>query len=341
MSELPPRIEVAIIGGGFAGCAAAWALRRRGVDAIVLEREDVLGRFASGRGAGLGRQLAEDDATTALTVRGAAVLRDQIAGAWTPTGGILTFDEPARVDAYLARAERHGIAVEVITRVRVLAQWPELDHLPIASALAIESDGVIDIRALLAFYAASAHVVLGAGVESIEAGGAGARVVTARGTIEARFVVDASGAWGGALTGDPPLDALKRHLFVLEAAPRSGAPYLWHLGSEELYLRAEGAGILASACDAVAGVACDAATDPEGEHGLRSLLQRVAPHHLAHARIARQWACQRSFTPDRQMLLGRDPGRPWLFWALGLGGHGATASPAVGEVVAAAVVAAL
>jgi glycine/D-amino acid oxidase-like deaminating enzyme len=39
------------------------------------------------------------------------------------------------------------------------------------------------------------------------------------------------------------------------------------------------------------------------------------------------------------MRLGRDPARPWLVWAAALGGHGATASPAVGEVVAEAVLA--
>jgi glycine/D-amino acid oxidase-like deaminating enzyme len=41
------------------------------------------------------------------------------------------------------------------------------------------------------------------------------------------------------------------------------------------------------------------------------------------------------------MRLGVDPNRPWLVWAAGLGGHGATAAPAVGERVANAVVEAL
>jgi glycine/D-amino acid oxidase-like deaminating enzyme len=340
VSELPLQIDVAIIGGGFAGCATAWALRRRGVDAVVLERETVLGRFSSGRGAGLGRQLAEDDTTTALTIRGATLLRSELAAAWSPTGGILTFDEPARVNAYIARAERHGLDAAVIERGAVLAHWPELQRLPIAAGLAIPTDGVIDIRALLALYAAEARIVLGAGVERIEPGGAGARVVTGRGPIEARIVVEASGAWAGAITGDPPLDSFARHLFVLEAQPHAGAPYLWHLGNEELYVRPDGERILTSACDATFGPPCDAQANPEGERGLRAVLAKTAPG-LARAKIERQWACQRSFTPDRQMRLGRDPRRPWLVWAVGLGGHGATASPAVGEVTAAAVIAGL
>jgi glycine/D-amino acid oxidase-like deaminating enzyme len=62
---------------------------------------------------------------------------------------------------------------------------------------------------------------------------------------------------------------------------------------------------------------------------------------LAGVPITRRWACQRAYTEDRKMRLGRDPNRPWLVWAAGLGGHGATAAPAVGERVASAVVEAL
>ena len=62
---------------------------------------------------------------------------------------------------------------------------------------------------------------------------------------------------------------------------------------------------------------------------------------IAGVPITRRWACQRAYTEDRKMRLGRDPNRPWLVWAAGLGGHGATAAPAVGERVAAAVVEAL
>jgi glycine/D-amino acid oxidase-like deaminating enzyme len=41
------------------------------------------------------------------------------------------------------------------------------------------------------------------------------------------------------------------------------------------------------------------------------------------------------------MRLGRDESRPWLVHAVGLGGHGATASAAVGETVAASLMSSL
>ncbi len=336
MEQLPASVDVAIIGGGLAGLATAWALGRRGVRALVLEREARLGRFASGRGAGLGRQLAEDDETSALTIHGAAMLRGPFAAAWRPTGGILTFDDAAAAQAYLARADRLSVGCEVIDPHAVRARWPALDALRIASALWVPTDGVIDVRALLASFAAHAHIVLGTGVERVEAHGAGARVTTTRGVIQARIVVDAAGAWAGAATSDPPLDVYKRHLYVLEASSPEDGPYLWHLGTHEVYLRSEHGGTLASPCDETAEAAGDAMPDPSGVARLRARLE-AASRPWADIPIVRQWACQRTFTPDRQMRLGRDPGRPWLVWAAGLGGHGATAAPAVGEAVSAAV----
>jgi glycine/D-amino acid oxidase-like deaminating enzyme len=336
VSELPASVDVAIIGGGFAGLATAWALGRRGVQSIVLEREATLGKFASGRGAGLGRQLAEDDATTALTIRGAAMLRTDLSPAWTPTGGVLGFDDAVVAEAYGARAARHGIAARVLDRDAVLGYWNALDGLTTTAGLFVESDGVIDVKVLLQLYASSARVEVACAVSHVEPGGIGAQVMTTRGTIAARLVVDASGAWAGALTGDAPLDIFKRHLFVLEATAPTNAPWIWHLGRQELYARTDGDGVLVSVCDASRELPGDAQPDEIGASALRAILGRAAPEWDGRP-LKRAWACQRSFTQDRLMRIGRDPNRPWLVWAVGLGGHGATASAAVGESVADAI----
>lgn len=335
MPELPARVDVAIVGAGFAGLATARALHRRGVTgAIVLEREVELGRFASGRSAGLGRQLAEDDATTALTVRGAQLLREL--PVWRPTGGLLTFDDAAAADAYVARAARFAVPVEVFDRAAALARWPQLAELRVVRALWIGSDGVIDVQAHLRQLASGLRVALATRVTAVEQG----RIATARGAIEARVIVDASGAWAGAMTGDEPLLSYKRHVFVLEAKVAPDGPWLWHLGNGELYLRGDAGGVLVSPCDASRSEPGHQEPDLVGEEYLRKRLDDVAPE-LAGAFIRRRWACQRAFAPDRKMRLGRDPQRPWLVWAAALGGHGATASLAVGEKVADAVLEAL
>jgi D-arginine dehydrogenase len=331
VSDLPATIDVAIAGGGFAGMATAWALQRRGVAAVVLEREAAVGRFASGRSAGLGRQLAEDDATSVLTIRGAEVLRRELAGAWQPCGGILSFDDPGLADDYAARAARLGVGVERLDRAGVAARWPGAAALPIAAGLHVPSDGVIDVGALLAAFARDVAVVCGAGIERLAPATHGVELTTTRGRLRAHIVVDATGAWAGELTGDPPLEAFKRHVYVLEAAAPAGAPFLWHLGADEIYLRADAGGLLVSPCDAAVTAPADQQPDAAGEAMLRA---RLAASPWSDTPVARRWACQRAFTPDRAMRLGRDPARPWLVWAAGLGGHGATASAAVGEIVA-------
>ncbi|MEO8703200.1 MAG: FAD-dependent oxidoreductase [Kofleriaceae bacterium] len=327
-------VEVAIIGGGFAGCATAWALAARGVSAVVLEREPDLGRQASGRGAGLGRQLAEDDATSALVIRGAALLRERFADAWSATGGILSFDDPQQAQTYISRARRLAVAHQVIDRARVVARWPILAEVPIAAAVLVERDGVIDIRRLLAGYARDLDIVH-AEVTAIAEG----RLETTRGSVTAKVVVDAAGAWSGIVAGDPPLESLKRHLFVVESplAPGASAPFVWHLGGGELYVRADAGGTLASPCDAEPTEPIDQVASPDADARLHARFGAA----FADAAITRRWACQRAFTADRQMRIGRDPRRPWLVWAAGLGGHGATASAAVGELAATAVIEAL
>ena len=329
--------DVAIIGAGFAGCATAWWLGRRGVRAIVLEREPMLGRYASGRSAGLGRQLVEDDATTALTVRGANLLRAHIAHAWRETGGILSFDDAGQLATYVARAAQFAVPVEKLDRAAVLARWPAMTGLPVAGGLLVPSDGVIDVRALLDELSRPLAIRTNVRVDAVEPTKAGVRLVTSGGPIEARIVVDAAGAWAGTATGGATFAVLKRQVFVLEAEPPSG-PFLWHVGKGEVYARADGRAVLVSACEEIPEPAGDSqVTD---EPAMRARVGAAAPA-LGPLRIVNSWACQRTFAPDRQMRLGRDPERPWLVWAAGLGGHGATAAVAVGERVAAAVLGAV
>lgn len=339
VSVLPTNAQVVIIGAGFAGAATAWALRRRGIsDVIVVEREPQIGRFASGRSAGLGRQLADDDDTSALTVAGARLLREL--APWTPTGGLLGFEDADTAEEYVQRAQRLGVAVEPHSASAIAARWPALRNLRVDRALWVPSDGTIDVAALLQSFTAGVRVITANPVREVTPGARGATVITAHGAVEARVVVDASGAWAGEMTGGPALSAYKRHVFVLEAQVDAAMPWLWHLGTGEVYFRVDGEAVLASPCDASPCQPGHQDPDAAGEAQLRQRLATVAPD-LADRPFIRGWACQRAFTDDRRMNIGRDRARPWLVWAAGLGGHGATAAPAVGERAADAVVEAL
>lgn len=317
--------DVVIVGAGFAGAATAWTLRERGIRAVVLEREASVGVHASGRGAGLGRVLAEDDDTSRLTIRGAQLLRERFASHWKPTGGFLTFDREEAASEYRARASRFEVGYEMVGRDAIRKHWSV--EVAMAAAMFVPRDGVIDNGGLLRAYAG--EVELGTAVQRISASARGAVVETNHGAIEARCVVDGSGAWAGSWTQDPPLETFKRHLFVVEMIAATDAPYLWHVGDSERYLRPHTDGVLACPCDAerVEPMLQEPSSDADARCEAR----------LPGSVIVKRWACQRAFAPDRKMRIGRDPARRWLVWAAALGGHGATASAAVGERAAAAV----
>jgi D-arginine dehydrogenase len=358
VDPLPQRAEIAIVGGGLAGAATAWWLARRDVpDVVVLEREDLLGMHASGRNAGMCRQIADDDRWTALCARGARFLRRPPEGfARRPvlamTGSLLLADDAATLDALAARARDHEIEHRHLDPAAIAALVPAAAGLPTAGAIHTLTDGIIDTTTLLHGFAggarrAGARLVIGAEVLDLHERGGAVEVVTARGTLQARLVVCAAGAWAGPVAAragarDVDFSPIKRHLSFLAQdrdGPAVGDPFVWRVGPAEVYVRNGDDGLIASACDGVRSAPGDLAVDPQAIERLAGRL--AAAPRLATRTITATWACQRTFSPEGHPRLGRDRELPWLFWAAGLGGHGATASAAAGEDAAAALIRAL
>jgi D-arginine dehydrogenase len=63
---------------------------------------------------------------------------------------------------------------------------------------------------------------------------------------------------------------------------------------------------------------------------LAERLSTLAPR-LATATVRRYWAGLRTFAPDRNLVVGRDPRVLGLSWLAGLGGHGMTLAVAAAE----------
>ncbi len=348
----PERAQVAIVGGGLAGLATAWALAERGIgDVVVLERGPALAAQASGRNAAMCRALAEDDAWTELTATGAALLRSPPPSLATgplvdDRGAALLTRSPATRAALVARATRHRIRCHPLDLAR-LARWPDL-AITADDGLWFPDDGVIDLAGLVAAMAAAARragarVWLDADVEAVrptERGGV--ELITSAGVVVAAAVVNAAGAWAGELAvragvDDPGYQARRRHVFALAADPSTAdAPIVWDVDEREWYVRPAGAELWASACDSQPAAPGDVAPVTTAFAELRDRL----PPGLATAALRRTWACQRTFSPGGAPVIARDPARPWLCWVAGLGGHGVTASLAVGRRAAEVVVAA-
>jgi len=347
--RLPASASVVIVGAGFAGAATAWALARRGgTDGLVLEKEEVPGFHASGRNAGILRQVESDPVLRRLALQGVALIARLDGGRgelWRRTGAVYVGGEASSARfAGLARALREeGAEAEVLTRDAALSRWPALGACRFATALLAPGDGVADVHALLTRFLAAAQPSFAVRtscpvLDLRPAGHAGLVVVTTAGEIRAPLVIDASGAWAGRL-GRPheplALQPLRRHLLVSEEDGGFAAdhPVVWDLDAG-YYLRREGEGLLLSPCDESPQAPGEAVPSPEAASWLAEKLALQAPR-LGDLGIRRSWACLRTFAPDRRPFIGWDPQLAGLFHVSGLGGFGVSTSAAVGELAAA------
>jgi D-arginine dehydrogenase len=348
MKPVPPNTACVIVGAGFAGAATAWALSRRGHNGVILEREFSFGVHASGRNAALSKLSESDPLISSLAWRTTGhvrTLEESPSEILRSTGG-LTLCEQVHVDELEAiRATLHsqGIACELLTASTARSRFTFLRDIHFDAALWCREEGVVDIHELLSRYLAIARragFTLATNCEAQELILNGGRVVgvrTSQGEILADTVIDASGAWAGRLgrASTPlPLQPRRRHLFVSGQLDLVGArdPFVW-FENPALYFRAEGDGLLISPCDETPYTPCIPPTDPAATDLLAEKLARFAPF-LDNLSIRRQWACLRTFAPDRRPLIGPDPGLPGLFHVSGLGGFGMMTSAAVGELAA-------
>ncbi|MBI2828441.1 MAG: FAD-binding oxidoreductase [Acidobacteria bacterium] len=352
MNPLPDRTRVIIIGAGFAGAAAAWALGQTDLGpGIIVEREPTPGVHASGRNAALVRVVETDPVMRTLALRSVAHIR-RLAdghGELIRSTGSLTLagrGNLRRLEAAHAALRQARIASELLPLRDARQRFAFLERMQFEAALWCPADGIADIHALLMTYLEQAkaknfelHAGCGADRLLIE----GSRVVgVAIGDAEIRadVVVDATGAWAGLLTRERsplPLQPFRRHLYVSGPLTYVGRswPYVW-LMDGEAYLRPEGDGLLLSPCDETPWPPGAPPTDPTTAILLAEKLSRCAPG-LADLTLRQSWACLRTFAPDRRPVIGPDPVLQGLYHVSGLGGSGMTASAAIGELVAAAI----
>jgi D-arginine dehydrogenase len=336
-----------VIGGGFAGASVAAALGRAGVSGLLLEREPLPGTYASGRNAGIARQIEAHPTLARLAIEGVRRLRAKTVDGrpvLRETGGLyLLHGDSDGAARWQAPMGQHGVPCELMPASHARQRFPFLRQFNFDYALFSPTDGVVDIHALLSGLLADAkasefEVITGCGADSLMLEeGTVCGVRTPRGNVKARLVVDATGAWAGRLgrEAEPlPLRALRRHLFVssdCELLPHD-APTVWDL-DVGYYLRPEGAGLLLCPCDETEHPPGEPAVDPAAQDLLVEKLLQHAPG-LAGVSLRRNWACLRTFASDRLPVIGWDPQIRGLFHVSGLGGFGMTTSLATGDLAA-------
>ena len=343
--------SIAIVGGGIAGAAAAFFLTRKGArDIVILERDRTAGAHSTGRNAAILRTLISDPVLRAVARESAEFYRK-------PPEGFCTHPILDAVGLYLASREEdsHQLLSCLGNGRDKNAPWrahpaPLYEQVPLlASGLTAvlyqPDEGVLDVHAILQSFLQGAcreGAQLRTSCEAMRLCVRNAKVEgldTSAGFLAADHVLIAGGGWAADLAMDAgyplPLVPYRRHLLVTEPLWQVDRrwPVVWILG-DEFYFRPESGGLLMCGCDSVP-VSPDQGeiTDPAEVERIAMKAAQWLPA-LADVRIARVWAGMRTSAPDQRFVIGPDPRLSGLYWAAGLGGHGITCAPLVGELAA-------
>ena len=354
--------DVVIIGGGVVGSSIAWHLREHGFTGrvLVVERDRSYERASSFLAMGGIRQ----QFCTAVTVQmvqhsvrfwkqfdarmGTAEARPR---AWFRQRGYLFLADAAAAPSLLRRYElerRAGAVVQMLSPDEVRRLVPDAWLDDIVFAILGGEDGYADPREVLRGFrrAAAARVdFVEDAVTSIAAGGRVTGVGLASGArVDAPVVVNAAGAWAGAvarLAGlDVPVQPMRQMLF------RCTLPRYWpyrfpmlidpggvHWRHEDP-VDADGPDRLIAAFtkwDEPIGEQFEPDQSRWSREFHPAMTRRVPS--LAAVTDVCGWSGLYEMTPDHNPVFGEHPALGGLIFANGFSGHGLMMSPATGVIV--------
>lgn len=344
------RTDVVVIGGGIAGASAALHLRQRGIGVLLLERDRV-GQRASGINFGGVRQQGRALAELPLARRSRAIwnrLQELIGtdGEFTAGGHLRLARREEDIEiirSWNAAAAEFGLTLEFLGRNALAERFPWLGPAALAGSLCAE-DGQANPRLVAPAFA---HAAQRAGADlrevaeatEIEHEADGFRLLTRSGLeIQARALVNAAGAWAGAIAArfrEPvPIRPEVPQVMVTEPVPHRIAPALGVIGGD-LYLRQVARG------NVIFGGGEGRANDdwtlsrPLPDVALKAARTAIGiVPFLGQLRIIRMWTGVDGDTPDGSPVVGPSRTTPGLFHAFGFCGHGFQLGVGAGAVLA-------
>ncbi len=363
MSDLPARARVVIVGGGIVGCSVAYHLAKLGWRDVVLLEKNALTSGTTWHAAGLVGQLRSTYNLTQLAKYSTDLFQTLAAETGQETGfrqngSISLATNAARMEelrrgASMARC--CGLEVEEISVAEAVNRWPMMSPEGIVGAVFLPRDGQtspVDTTFALAKGAKNggARIFENTAVTGISTkAGRVTGVATARGEIEAEYVVDCAGLWGwqvGRMAGvNVPLHAAEHFYLVTEAIP--GLPRdLPVLRSTDIctYFKEDAGKLLIGFFEpngkpwGMGGI-----PDSDGYIQLPEDWDHVLPYlELATQRVPalRDTGMKlffngpESFTPDNRYILGEAPECANFFVAAGFNSVGIQSSGGAGKAVA-------
>jgi sarcosine oxidase, subunit beta len=347
--------DIVIIGAGIVGSSIAYHLTAAGCcNLIVLERESHLGRGSTGKSMGGVRAQFSTPVNIQMSLYSIpfyASFEERLGhpADYRPQGYLFVATSDAHLKYLRANYERQvamGLkTVRLVEAAEITGMFPQLRADDIVGGSFCTTDGFVDPYSAMNGLMQNAcehgaKLIKDAEVTAIERDQLGiSAIVSTKGTISTRAVVNAAGPWAAAIARmvgvDLPVEPLRRMLVPTEPFdqfPRT-APMIIDM-SNGFHFRPENLGFLL------------AWNDPEETPGYKThfepsfiekILTRAADRVPVFENLAvnpkRAWAGLYEMTPDHHPILGEVPDVPGFYLANGFSGHGVMHAPATGKIL--------
>lgn len=332
-------IDFLVIGGGIAGCSVGARLSDLG-QVMVVEREDALAYHASGRSAAMFEESYGLPSTIAMNEASKSYHFDAHGGVVSPRG-LMLIGTALNADDFAA--DLVSMKMEDIGLDAGRAFIPILNHHVTrvgyhADAWDLDTDKLVqDFARTVRSNGGTVHQ--GAEVTAIIRTATGWEVTVGGEVIAARAIVNAAGAWVdevAVMAGIAPLGVtpLRRSMARIPAPGGhdvSRWPMLFGPG-ETWYAKPDAGALIVSPAEEDPMPPMDAWAD---DMVLAEGLARYEAHVTEPVtQVTSNWAGLRTFSPDRNLVLGPDPADASFIWMAGQGGYGFQTAPAASQLVA-------
>lgn len=341
--------DVAIVGGGLAGCSAAFHLSKRGASVVLLERGRCGGQ-ASGVNFGGVRRQGRHPAELNIAQRSHAIWKDLDRligsdGEFRMTGHLKiarSQDEMADLEAYFETARAYGLELELLDTRSLRSRYPYLGPVAFGASLCA-GDGQANPRIVAPAFSRAARalgatVLEGAEVANAWCDGTGFELkVVGAGNIRARRLINVAGAWGARIAawfGDVVEEGVMApNMCVTEPMPAFLGPAIGVCGGD-IYLRQvpQGSVVFGAGYGLAERDKLRARPLADVTAAGARLAVSIIPQ-LADALLVRTWTGIEGTMADGIPVIGPSPSTPGLFHAFGFTGHGFQLGPAVGAIM--------
>ncbi len=345
------RYDMAVIGGGLAGCSTALHASLQGASVVLIERGRCGGQ-ASGVNYGGVRQQGRHPAELPLARRSRAIWGDltSLIGTdceFTPTGHLKLARDDADLDelsAHQLLLRDHGVRTDLLDAADLKRRFPYLSGHYVGGSFCPE-DGQANPRLVAPAFARAARS-LGADIlenrQVIAAElGMGGFCIWVDGNptpITARRLVNTAGAWGAAVAaqfGDHVEEAVMApNMCVTEPIAPLIGPNLGICGGS-IYIRqaSNGSVIFGAGLGTADSERLRARPLAETTMNAAAAAIRMVPQ-LKNVLLLRSWTGIEGRMPDGLPVVGPSPTVDRLVHGFGFSGHGFQLGPAVGAVLA-------